>query len=291
MINRLCKIYILCSERIEYLRQSFESVSSQNFGLYEIIISDNSSSKKIKNFFDETKKNTHKKYFYVKRFGERSFSAHLKKIIKEVRSEFCVFFHDDDVMHPNYLEILSRTLSKNKRYSAVGCNAIIVNENTSSLKKFADWESDIEIKTPEELLNFYFSNTLKITPAPFPSYLYRSEAFKLVCCQSLKGKNCDLIFLLELLKFGPILWLNKPLISLRLHGKNETKKESVISRAQLLKYIYEHSLLKRRSKIVMKYKSMYFKNYLKSKINSFNFIRKNKFRFLFLIYFIIINSL
>ena len=291
MINRLCKIYILCSERIEYLRQSFDSVSSQNFGPYEIIISDNSSSKKIKNFFDETKKNPTKKYFYVKRFGERSFSAHLKKIIKEVNSEFCVFFHDDDVMYPNYLEILSRTLSINKRYSAVGCNATIINENSASSKKFTDWQSDIEIKTPAELLNFYFSNISKVTPAPFPSYLYRAEAFKLVRCERLKGKNCDLIFLLELLKFGPILWLNKPLISLRLHGKNETKKESLISRAQLLNYVYEHSLLKRRSKSVMRYKSMYLKNYLKSKINSFNFIRKNKFRFLFLVYFIIFNSL
>ena len=57
--------------------------------------------------------------------------------------------------------------------------------------------------------------------ASFSNYAYNLKVLKEPYLDWKKGRNyCDAVFLSEILKFGPIAWINEPLASVRVHDEN-----------------------------------------------------------------------
>jgi hypothetical protein len=95
---------------------------------------------------------------------------------------------------------------------------------------------------PRNLALRYFSpNQSGI--APNPSYIYSrslvGDQFFLVD----GGKYADVTLLLDILQKGKILWLNKALMTYRIHGGNLGSAESAPDRLRFLGYLKKHRKL------------------------------------------------
>jgi hypothetical protein len=86
-------------------------------------------------------------------------------------------------------------------------------------------------------------------PPPFAGYMYkRASMANLTFGKGLGGKHADVVFLLDLLRRGPICWESKPLMYCRIHSGNDSARESIGDRLGLARHVYSHGVLARRSR-------------------------------------------
>jgi len=115
------QLYILSRNRPNFLRVTLDSVLKQNHSSikFEIIISDVSDNDDVCKMID--KDYSQKNIKYIKRNIVLSNMRHIQLVVSELDSEYAVIFHDDDVLHPDYMHVMSSFLSNNDT-SVVGCN-------------------------------------------------------------------------------------------------------------------------------------------------------------------------
>ena len=136
------QIYILSRNRPDYLKESLNSVLSQNdCGVdLEIIVSDNSSNDDVQNMIYKEYPRSYK-FKYVKRRAALSGGNHHRAIVNETTSDYVVLFHDDDILLPDYLTKVVAAISDYPNVSAIGCNAMII-ENTKDKMRKKSFNSD-----------------------------------------------------------------------------------------------------------------------------------------------------
>lgn len=232
------QFYIATHNRPELLLECLGTVLRQTEPTTtEIIVSDNSTN-------DDTKlilKDYLGKITYIKRKPNLTPIDHFNKILQEASKEFLTIFHDDDLLLPGYMSKLSRKLDQNQELAAVCCNAFYTNKDQASLEKIRKTNSD-EIIADQ---NIFVREYIKITdnnPPPFPGYMYRTSDIQGLSIKGSEGgKYSDLAFLLKICKNKPILWLHEPLMSYRVHDKNDTKTEEIRHRIKLARFIYKNT--------------------------------------------------
>ena len=205
------QIVILSRDRPEYLKQAIDSVLNQNKGLvdFELVVSDNSEKKEVGKMISENYQSTD--FRLLVRNPTLSSREHLKIVISELSSEYAVLFHDDDVMHPDYVKNMSLFLVNiNQAVSAVGCNAFIFKKNIlKCAQQMHDFESVKLFNSQSDFLSQYlFGMGGK---APFPSYIYNTKFLKKISITSLPcGKHGDVTLLSSLLDYAPIFGYQIP---------------------------------------------------------------------------------
>ena len=104
------QIYILSRDRPKFLREAIDSILNQNQSLmkFEIVVSDNSKSGDVSKMI--SKHYSTKNFKYIKRGGMLSSREHFRLVVSELNSKYAVLFHDDDVLFPNYIKIMSSSL-------------------------------------------------------------------------------------------------------------------------------------------------------------------------------------
>lgn len=260
------QIFIPTYNRPNLILKSLNSVLRQSFLDYKITISDNSTNDLTKKIFESFKND---KVYYKKR--EQTFSGieHLNIILNEIDSEYFIIFHDDDIMHPNMLQNLYNFLTQNDSLVAVGCNAKVDNYQKIRKVKFGNFKKNIIVDSPMKLLNGYINTNIYV---PFPSYMYKKIISEKLRIEVEKGgKYSDLAFLVDVLKFGKIAFLSKPLMTYYIHKDQDTTKHDFIKKAELIKHLQLELKLKKDSKIVKKMRSQNLYMHLKYKLlNNFN---------------------
>lgn len=229
----LLTIFILCHNRPDYARQAILSVLGQTSRAFTLTVSDNSSTDDVEHMVKSEFPDVH----YIRRTPMLELWEHINRCIEEVRSEYFCLFHDDDVMNPDFVEIVERCSRVYPAAVALGCNAKMENSGKlaprTSFRSFRKFEV---INTPLNLARRYFSRA-QSGFVPFPSYVYNR---RLVGDQRLPldgGKYADVTWLLNLTRKGAIVWINRPLMIYRLHESNEGKIESVRDRLRFLAYL------------------------------------------------------
>ena len=122
------QVYILSRDRPDFLKECIDSVLKQVDVVteFDLIISDNSVGNKVSEMILE---NYSKKRFQIHK--DRSsviFKEHFDFIVSNLNSKYAVLLHDDDLLHPNYMKIMSLAI-REKNVVAVGCNAMIFKDN------------------------------------------------------------------------------------------------------------------------------------------------------------------
>lgn len=226
-------IYILCHNRPDYARQAILSVLGQISRAFMLVVSDNSSNDDVERMVKSEFPDVH----YVRRTPILTFLEHLNSCIEETHSEYFCLFHDDDVMNPDFVEVMSECQRAYPAAVAFGCNARIERfgkpEKRTFFRSFRKHEL---IDTPRNLASRYFSRA-QSGFAPFPGYVYNR---RLVGDQRLPvegGKYADVTWLLSLARKGRIVWVNMPLMTYRLHGGNISNAESLRDRLRLLGFL------------------------------------------------------
>ena len=178
------------------------------------------------------KKNFHKfnEFRYIKR-SKLDPHDHLNLLIDEIETEYCMFFHDDDLMELDYIEKALDKMENNKRISCVGGNAKIIDAKGNFIRFLNRpiFFHDLLIDSNEQFFDHYFNYRPRM-PAPFPSYIYRSKFIRNISSSS---KHLDIEFISNILKEGSILWLKDICMSYRVHRGQDSFNESIVQRKSL----------------------------------------------------------
>jgi cellulose synthase/poly-beta-1,6-N-acetylglucosamine synthase-like glycosyltransferase len=282
------QIVILSRDRPQYLKETIDSALSQTGAKisYEVIISDNSEKNEVN---DLIQKNylTNSQIKYIRRWPTLTSQEHFHKVIKEFSSEFAVIFHDDDILHQDYLKY-TFPLILNELTSAVGCNAIIFNkEINDGFKKMHEFNSIKKFASKKDFLMQYLIGNGGI--APFPGYIYKTKHLKQVSFEGLpSGKHADAVILSSLIEFGQIVWHSEVLMYYRVHTRSDSSTEAIPDRLSLLRYMYSQGISK-SSKSVFLYKYLFWFNWLKQQ--SFSIQKLNHWRYAIALKFIMFGSI
>ena len=290
--KRNIQIYILSRNRPDYLRVALDSVLKQNHSLikFEIIVSDNSDNDDVCKMIDEDY--AQKNIKYIRRSGITSHMGHTQLVVSELNSEYSVIFHDDDILHPDYMSVMSSFLNKSD-VVAVGCNSMNFKDNILDPKNFLDSKlrihnlsSPLEFNNEKEFLERYLPGNGG--NAPLPSYMYRTKYLKEIMLKfpfrigkPKEPSHADTLMLSSLLKYGTIFWIEKPLIYYRIHASNLTNIESIPERLALLNYMKKKGLEKHSTKLIL-YRVLFWVRWILQQGNILSNITHRRYRVIIL---------
>ncbi|WP_416695927.1 glycosyltransferase family A protein [Candidatus Pseudothioglobus sp. Uisw_050_01] len=262
---KFLQIVILSRDRAEYLQESIESVLAQNDVEldYEIIISDNSEQNDVNELINKFY-STSKKIKYIRRVPPVSAQHHNELVISELNSKFAVIFHDDDILHPDYLKTIGPFILNNPP-AAISCNAkIFKNKITDGKKLMHHFKSIKRFNNKQCFLEQYLVGNGGI--APYPGYVYNTSFLQKVSFDSIGKvsqigwKHFDVSILSSLLDYGDIIWLPETLMFYRLGG--DSNNEDVSARLRLLRYMFMIGI-DRASKPVFLYRYLFWLNWIR----------------------------
>jgi len=267
------RVNITSYNRDKYIIPAVNSLLRQSVGEFEINVFDNFSTdntlkKLIK--LDNRRIKLYRSTFNIG--GHNNF----KRVVNQSNKKFTIIFHDDDLIHHNYLEYILMALNENPKASLV-CSGMLRANNPQeqlfknynfSYKKFKDKSNFISLV----YLGF---------PMCFPSCLYKTENMKKVIKIKAEkfGKICDRPVVYSAVKEGEeIILFPGQYIHYRLHSGQDSNSKAngpfpnQIFELQKLYYneLYLNSNFK--SKLIFLtsfyyYMSLDFKNF-KSEYNS-----------------------
>ena len=232
-------IYILCYNRPDFARLSILSVLAQTCNRFTFIVSDHSTNDAVqkmvsRDFPDIT---------YIRRSPALKHLEHFNACIEEVQTDYYCLFHDDDIMGSDFVKVMLESIFKYSAAAAFACNAYIESHGKIEPRlAFLSRKKYELINTPRDLAKRYFSRN-QSGIAPNPSYIYsrRLAGYQRFLVDG--GKYADVSLLLDILQRGPIVWVNSPLITYRMHGNNLGSVESFPDRLRFLGYLKKYRVM------------------------------------------------
>jgi hypothetical protein len=222
MLNKF-EIVILSRNRPFFLERNLKVISKNKFCKY-ITISDNSDIT-YRNKILLLSKNY--KVRIIQR-NEDNLYSHQKKCFEDSNKDFLMLFHDDDVFNDNFfinINICLNYLYKNQ-LTAIGLNGNFYKDNKTSKNTIWNYDKKIlKIKYEKELILKYLDND-EGGISPFSSYIYNLQSYKKNIInifskfEDINNPYNDTIFLLSLLNFGEIYWLNNSLVKIQIHNQS-----------------------------------------------------------------------
>ncbi len=231
-------ITLLTHNRTQQAFEAILSILGQASQDFELIVSDNSEGDSLGDLIQSSIKNNPalSRVIYIKRPQILSALEHVNVCLGEVVSDYFCFFHDDDLMLPNFVENFFKAQNLFPNALAFGANAIAEKNGVSGKHFFQSVGSYTVGITPKKLAEKYFSRH-QLGVAPFPSYVYKKSAMGSLRFDSDWGKYGDVTWLLNVASCGEIVWINEPLMVYRLHEGNDSLTESRRDRLKFLAFI------------------------------------------------------
>lgn len=224
-------IFIMCHNRPRETREVIRSVLAQSDRDFTLTISDNSTTDDVEVLVRSEFPQLH----YVRH--QPMTIDHINRCVEASTATHVCIFHDDDLMDPRFVMEMKRAIERFPQAAAIGCNAIIEEFGVSNRHPSFRARGDVEwIRTTKELAARYFSRH-QLGIAPFPGYVYNRQCAQAEPFPVGGGKYADVTWLLKLARIGPIVWLNQPLMTYRLHGSNDGKNESRRDRLRFLRFV------------------------------------------------------
>ncbi len=210
--------------RKDYLRDCLNSILNQTFSDFEVYVFDNCSNYDIESFLKEFNDPRIKLLKNIKNIGGM---ANFEKIFAyNFDSQYLVVFHDDDTMHPEFLEKTTTLLDSNEDVVFVGTNINFIKDpkKMGHFKSFKKAGVLYRCPTPHSLIKLILSDF----NIGFDTIVYRSnKIIKDLGTFTYKYyKWSDRPYLIELSKKGKVLILKEKLVNYRIHQNQDSKANS-----------------------------------------------------------------
>lgn len=215
---------------------AINSIVSQNRKSFELVISDNSENNELTNLINPLIGKDLLKFRYIKRATVLSPNAHFTQCLSEVESEYVCFFHDDDLMHSNFVGEVLAAIDRLPNAVAFGANAIWDFKGVSTKLSFQSIFFYPGPISPQKLLKMYFSRH-QLGIAPFPSYTYKTIAVKRFTFSQDDGKYGDVKWLANICGYGDVYWINKVMMTYKIHANSGGVSESRSDRLKFMAFI------------------------------------------------------
>ena len=236
------EVFILTYNRSNLLKQSVESILNQTIGKIKITVIDNASTDDTSLIISEMQK-THANLYYVKQPKHLDyFAQNIKTAQNLAQKKYVMFFHDDDIAHPQYLEIAMSLINKYKNVDLI-CTLLkeFSNENELSFRNF----NNIRYVVFPDKMSFtsyiYASMFINHKSLCFPNIIYKTENIKNVIMDyNIGGKASDKPFVISTLQDGICIQIREPeIFNYRIHGGQDSKSTKIDPN---LSQIIEHQL-------------------------------------------------
>ena len=226
-------IFILCHNRPDDARNAIRSVMDQMDSDFTLTVSDNSSNDEVEHMVNLEFPTVH----YVRRRPMLSALEHFNRCIDEANGTHFCLFHDDDLMGADFVREVKAAIAAYPDAIAIGCNARI--ESGGQLQprpSFLSRHPYVRFTSPQALAQRYFAR-FQSGIAPFPGYVYKCASIGTIRFRADEGKYSDVTWLLRLSTKGHTVWINRLLMTYRLHGGNDGSVESRRDRLRFLAYL------------------------------------------------------
>ena len=210
----------------KYLTQTINSLKSQKYKKWNLIIINNYSSNKTTELLSKINKSSKKiKVFNTKKLLTRP--AVLNYGLKFCKSSYIGILDADDLVSPNWLKDIKNKISYNKSFGVIVGNYIPINEKNEKLKK----KEFFKIKSGN--INYTLSYTF---PCAHSGSIINSnilKKFKQPYDESLMTGH-DWRLFLKISFFNKILFVDKDWIFWRRYNQSITAKNKFISKMDIL---------------------------------------------------------
>ena len=166
------EVFILTYNRLEYLKESLASILNQTVKNIKITVIDNASDDGTFDYLKKMQESNHNLYVIVneKNMGSAYSYALASKMATE---EFAMVFHDDDILHPEYLKNVLDVINKYENVNIIAtASSFAENINAKNWEKVST--KAFFCKDYEDLAAYVFYKG-KIA---YPSVVYKTAQLK-----------------------------------------------------------------------------------------------------------------
>lgn len=195
------QIFIITHNRSDLIKETIKSLLNQTAGVKEITVLDNESTDNteqvVKSYADKGVK-------YVKTFG---FLGNFYKAKELANKKYVMLFHDDDILHPDYLRNALKILNTEKNIAALYTRYTEFFNNDSP-KYFPKLKKQYHLfKTQKDFAVYmYFIEVIAYATA-----IYRTNLFKKIELEYDKfNKFNDWPFMVKFAEYGEVALFNDP---------------------------------------------------------------------------------
>lgn len=218
------EVFILTYNRSSFLTDSIKSILKQSIGKIKVTVMDNASTDNTEELVKNFQKTNDNLYYY--RHAEHcSALQNVQKAISLATKEYVLMFHDDDILHPEYLNYALQVINK---YPKIGIISTLCKEYTNPTNdNWSPVNKDFcHIYSKKDFINYlYYEQKFA-----FPSTIYKSANLKMLnetLEQKLKqfGKILDKPFVVKMLQEDEqaIIFLDNNLLRYRIHSGQDTQ--------------------------------------------------------------------
>lgn len=205
------QIYILSRNRCDYLREAVNSVLSQSFKDYKLIVSDNSDDNRVQMMMINEFPNVE----YIRRLPAIDAIRHFKAIVKECEDEFVLLLHDDDKVCDGLIKEQLNILKKKKEIVALSCNGYQIDANGVRKSRYVTSlgnKLEIYSRSAQVAMRYAKNSCIPLSPT-----IYRSSIIKGLRLRVELGKVLDAAIFCDLADIGHVAINPKPLYECRVH--------------------------------------------------------------------------
>ena len=211
-------VIIVTYNRASLFRKSLLSICNQTYKDFTIKVLDNGSTDNTKEVYDEIVNRYPDRKFEYKRLDKNHIDDYFtEELNKMITGDYVIVFHDDDLMHPRYVEQLMKIIPEHPEFVILGGKTKI-SENPEDLK----WDEPTEkyiAGDMRDMVKWYFiGDTMSFPAICYQSHWYKNTKFR----DDLYGNRGDFPFLMEIAEHGKVCRLEDRFLHYRLHKNQNT---------------------------------------------------------------------
>lgn len=217
--NNDLEIMLLTYNRKELLKESLGSVLNQSVTVKTTVF-DNASTDGTEAYVNQLM-TKYPQLHYFKQEKNVGGGGNFKSAIEQIKSKYVIFFHDDDFLHPQYVEFVLKTLNKYENVDLICSNMTYFSKNNEvNLKTLSKCNVKIFRNKPDFAIYVYTSPIKKSIPLYYPNVVYRAKNLKKVTTDNYikYGKIGDKPFVIDLIQNGICVQMEEPQLTFyRIH--------------------------------------------------------------------------
>lgn len=238
------QVFIATHNRPDTFKRALDSILNQTDSDFELIVSDNSDNDETYNLIQTNY--PPKRFKYIKREPVLGGIEHLNLIISEANGDYFMIFHDDDVMHNDYIERMKKYIYRLNHPIVLGCNAVIV--TTKGKEKKQSPELKI-VDSSQQMIDIYLKEDEYY---PFPSFMYKTSSKRYLDAKK-GGKYCDAALIATYALNDPVVLINELLIDYYVYLGQDSSLNDYSARMALVKAFIEMGY-PRKNKNLLRYR-------------------------------------
>lgn len=276
-VNPLVSVIIPNYNHAEYLEERIESILSQTFQDFELIILDDMSTDNSKEVIERYRYNKHvNSIIYNKENSGSTFKQWLKGI-SLAKGKLIWIAESDDSCRPNMLAYLVDEFAKDRGLVLAFCNSMVIDENGRNLDiiQAKKWRKNISTSGKEFIHDYLYQDNVVYNAS---SALFKKDVALEIDKQYIRFKGSgDWLFWIEICEKGNVSMLKSPLNLFRKHLDNVTTKMRCngiqqIENKKIFDYLTSNNLISQKAAIIHKLNILcaykYFINFESEEVKS-----------------------